>query len=146
MKVSPIVIKLLSYLGYENPEINEREIDNRVIIDIKVQNAIDLVGEKGATLFVFQHIVRRIAAKQISPTAVVDIDINGYKKMRENILRDFALSVAEQVRTHNKIIELEPMPSIDRRVIHLTIASFSDLTTESFGEGDTRYVVVKPNP
>lgn len=146
MQATQIVKKILSYLGYDDPEINEREIDSRVVVDIKVTNARDLIGEKGETLFVLQHVARRIAAKQISPALVLDIDINGYKKMRENVLRDFALDVAEQVRFHKKPIELDPMPSIDRRVIHLTLANFPDLLTESSGDGENRYVIIRPFP
>ena len=66
--------------------------------------------------------------------------------MREDVLRDFARDVGSKVRAERKVMELDPMPSFDRRVVHLTLADFSDLTTESMGEGDRRYIVVRPYP
>ncbi|OGZ58095.1 MAG: hypothetical protein A3B96_02465 [Candidatus Spechtbacteria bacterium RIFCSPHIGHO2_02_FULL_43_15b] len=146
MILTEITKNILNYFGCEGAEITEQEIDGRIIVDIKATNGRDLVGEKGATLLVLQHIIRRIASKQISPSIVVDIDVNGYKKMRESILRDFALDVGNKVRINKKSVELEPMPSTDRRIIHLTLASFSDITTESAGEGFSRYVIVRPYP
>ena len=130
-------------MGHPDAEVNSHEENGRITIDVKVQDAKELIGEKGSTLFVIQHVVRRIASKTISPEFVVDLDINNYKKLREDVMKDFALEIADRVRTQRKPIELDPMPSMDRRVIHLTLSDAGDLTTESFGEGIGRYIVVR---
>ncbi len=145
-KTTDILKNLLDRMGFLDAEIKEQEAGGRVKVDIRVSEARDLIGERGEILSMFQHIVRRIVAKHIYPPPFIDIDINGYKRMRQDVLADFAKDIGSRVRHEKKAVELDPMPAFDRRVIHLTLASFSDLTTESVGEGDARYVVVRPYP
>lgn len=145
-KTRDILKDLLDRMGFLDAEILEQETGGRVKVDIRVSAARDLIGEKGVILSMFQHIVRRIAAKHIFPPPLIDIDVNNYKRMREDVLSDFARDIGARVRLEKKAVELDPMPAFDRRVIHLALANFSDLTTESIGEGDARYVVVRPYP
>ena len=145
-KTTDILKNLLDRMGFLDAEIGEQEAGGRVKVDIKVSEARDLIGERGETLSMFQHIARRIAAKHIFPPPLIDIDVNGYKRMREDVLADFARDIGAKVRFEKKAAELDPMPAFDRRVIHLALANFSDLTTESAGVGDARYVVVRPYP
>lgn len=176
-------------MGFEVSKIREQELGGRLKIDIILEDARVLIGEKGATLAMFQHLVRRIVSKkgnarqhnsiglkqaklaksgvpdplgypsgglefldtqstQMSESApqIVDIDINGYKRMREDVLRDFAIGVAGSVRTKRRAVELDPMPPFDRRIVHIALSTFSDITTESVGEGENRYIVVRPYP
>jgi len=145
-KITYVIKDLLDNMGFLDAEIEEQEVEGRVKAEIWLKDARELIGERGAILPLFQHIVRRIVARHIAPSPMLDIDINNYKKMREDVLRDFARDVGSKVRAERKVMELDPMPSFDRRVIHLTLADFSDLTTESMGEGDRRYIVVRPYP
>ena len=145
-KISYIAKELLDWMGFDGAEICEEELGGRVRVDIKVKDARELIGEKGGNLAMFQHVVRRLTAKHIFPPPPLDIDINNYKKMREDVLRDFARDVGNRVRIEKKAIELDPMPAFDRRIIHLALAGFSDITTESTGEGENRYIVIHPYP
>lgn len=146
MNAATIVKELLGHMGFQDAEVDESELAGRVRVSITVANARELIGEQGETLALFQHVVRRIAARHILPPPLLDVDINGYKRMREDILRDFAVSIGSRVRAEKKSVELKAMPSYDRRVIHLALASSPDLTTESVGEGDERCIVVRPYP
>jgi len=180
------VKELLALMGVEPSRVEEREVGDRIKVDIILKEARMLIGERGITLAMFQHIVRRIAAKEAersgsggmhgagrskvssdsfpdlpevdlgfldtknnapaSAYKIIDIDINGYKRMREELLRDFAMDIAKSVREKRKSVELEPMPPFDRRIVHLTLANLSDVTSESMGEGEHRYIVVRPYP
>ena len=133
-------------MGFSDAEVQEEEIQGRVKVSISLTQGRDLIGEGGETLGVLQHLIRRIAVRQIFPPPMIDVDVNGYKKMREDVLKEFAVGVGNRVRTGKKSVELKPMPPFDRRVVHLALAEFSDLTTESLGEGEGRYIVVRPYP
>ncbi|MFY9457951.1 MAG: R3H domain-containing nucleic acid-binding protein [Candidatus Spechtbacterales bacterium] len=145
-KTTHILKDLLDRMGFLDANIQEQEAGGRVKVDVRVSDARDLIGERGATLSMLQHILRRIVAKHTFPTPLIDIDVNSYKRMREDVLSDFARDVGSRVRLEKKAVELDPMPAFDRRVIHLTLANFSDITTESIGEGDARYIVIRPYP
>ena len=146
--MTPILItkELLAYMGFKDAEVQERDVEGRVKVSVRVGSARELIGAGGETLAMFQHLVRRIVARHVSPAPMIDIDINNYKQIREGVLQDFAQDVGERVRLERRVVELKPMPSSDRRVIHTALAQFPDLATESRGEGDHRYVVVRPYP
>jgi spoIIIJ-associated protein len=38
------------------------------------------------------------------------------------------------------------MSAFERRIIHMALAEYPDITTESIGEGERRRVVIKPYP
>ena len=171
-----IVKELLEFMGLEVSQIRAEVVDARTKIDIVLPEGRLLIGEKGTTLDMFQHIVRRIAAKKLNPRpnladtietvvlsekeqvflntkninkespGAIDIDVNGYKLMREDLLRDFATDIAERVRGNKKSVELDPMPPADRRIVHLALSNITDVTSESMGEGRQRYIVVRPYP
>ena len=83
----------------------------------------------------------QIGAKTIRP---IVIDIEGYKKRRNESLQALAWRMAEQVKAQRMPFALEPMPAFDRRIIHLTLADHPDVTTQSSGEGESRRVVIIP--
>lgn len=52
--------------------------------------------------------------------------------------------MAEQVRAKRAPFKMEPMPPVERRLIHLALADDPDVFTESTGFGDSRRVVILP--
>ena len=136
--------ELLDRMGYTDANIKAEDNMGRIKVDIKLREAKELIGEKGATLAIFEHISRKIVSRRVMPAPKIDIDINNYRQMREGVLRDFALDIGERVRAGKRALELDPMSSFDRRIVHLALQNFTDVTTESVGEGDSRYIVVKP--
>ncbi len=73
----------------------------------------------------------------------VNIDIADYKKAKAERLAEIAREWIEAVKKSNEPMDLRPMNSADRRVIH-KVATEAGLETESQGEGRDRHVVLKP--
>lgn len=140
---SEITKEFLNRMGFSDVRVEEKEDKGRVRVLVTAANGRELIGEGGEILGMIQHLIRRISARQITPCAIVDLDVNGYKDIRENVLKEFALGVGNRVRAEKKSVELKPMPAFDRRVVHLALASYPDLVTESMGEGEGRYIVVR---
>ncbi|MEA3357478.1 MAG: R3H domain-containing nucleic acid-binding protein, partial [Patescibacteria group bacterium] len=72
------------------------------------------------------------------------VDVSGYRKGRVEHLENLAKNIRDEVLATNDIVNLSPMTSFERRVIHVCLADFDDVTTESFGEGRSRCVRVSP--
>ncbi|MFC2000454.1 protein jag, partial [Chloroflexota bacterium] len=72
------------------------------------------------------------------------IDVEGYKQRRYRVLRDLALRLAQKVKSTGQSITLEPMLPDERRVVHLALSVHPDVTTQSYGEGESRKVVILP--
>lgn len=123
-----------------DPEVTER--DDRFFVDMFVDEPRALIGERGANLRSVQFIVRLTAARKYNPDIKIDIDVNGYKKKREEFIREMAHRARRQALEGKRSVELEPMTAFDRRVIHTTLATFEDVTTESHGEGFGRHVTI----
>ncbi len=103
-----------------------------------------LIGWHGQTLSSLQYLLRLIVAHQTKVWPSVVIDVEGYRQRRQEALRTMARHAAEQVKTKGLPFMLEPMPSYERRIVHLELADAPDVTTESTGEGEARQVVILP--
>lgn len=135
----------MEYTHVSPADVKERE--NRVFVSVFIRRPRDLIGERGATLRSFQHLVRLAVVKKLGSSPRIDIDVNNYKKKRAEFLADFARHIGERVRAEKKHVELEPMSAFDRRVVHSTLSEYADIITESKGEEPHRYIIVGPyNP
>lgn len=136
---------LLEKMGFQflgNPTIDEEE--GRYLLSVFVDDPKSLIGDRGASLNAFQQIFRLIVSRKYDPDIRIDIDVNGYKKKRQEFIREMAFSARRRALNGKVPVELEPMTSYDRRVIHATLANFPDVATQSSGEGYSRRVVVIP--
>jgi len=117
-----------------------------VIVDVEGQDLGMLIGRRGEVLSALQFITNLIVGRRIDHRARVIVVVEHYWQRREANLRSLARRMADRVRTSHRPLSLEPMPAHERRIIHLTLASDPDVTTQSTGEGDNRKVVIMPRP
>jgi predicted RNA-binding protein Jag len=101
-----------------------------------------LIGPKGEHLRAFNHILRKIIYKK-NGLARFTVDINNYREENLKKIRNQALALAEKVKNLNQNLEMEPMSSYERMVIHSLFSQDPEITTESIGEKDERRVVIK---
>ncbi len=106
-----------------------------------------LIGEQGQTLADIQRILglilRRKTINEPEPF-FIEIDINNYKKQKQNYLQELASSAANEVALLRIEKELPVMTAFERRIIHMALANRTDVITESQGEEPERRVVIKP--
>ncbi len=106
-----------------------------------------LIGERGANLIAFEHLVKKIIKKKYGDDQKFTIDINEYRMKRLEGLKQDVKTAAKEVRLYQKEVPLRAMSSFERRVVHLLLAEYPDIMTESIGLEPERRVVIKPyNP
>ncbi len=129
-----------------NVEIEAIEnVDDTLKVKIKTSTKeIDLVGEKGKTLYAIQHLLKAMWKKEMKENFYLDLDINSFKEKRFQYLIEMAQRYADEVSLVKKEIILEPLPPQERRLIHLELAKRTDVTTFSIGKGEHRRLVIKP--
>jgi len=103
-----------------------------------------LIGRRGEKLASLQHIVNLIVAKHEGQWTRVAVDIENYRGRREEQLREVAERAAKRVLQSGKIIQLEAMPAVERRIIHMILAEDSRVRTQSVGVEPSRRVVILP--
>ncbi len=112
------------------------------IVPVDNQPLSLLIGRRGETLAALQLIVNMIVTKQAGRHERVIVDAEGYRQRREENLRVMAERVAAQVRSTGSPVMLEAMSPNERRLVHMALADYTDISSESTGEGDQRRVVV----
>ncbi|MEI6528385.1 MAG: R3H domain-containing nucleic acid-binding protein [bacterium] len=94
----------------------------------------------------FVFVMKRIFNKDAKPGDDLfkcTIDINNQQSEADNRIKMKALNAAEQATSLKTDVEMDPMSSYERMVVHSVLAGKPDISTESIGEGKTRRVVVK---
>ena len=123
--------------GDEPLALNIRGADERSASALSV-----LIGRRGETLAALQLLLHLVISRQADTRDRVIVDVEGYRQRREENLRSMAQRIAEQVRNSGRAVMLEAMPPNERRIVHMALADYEDISTESEGEGDQRRVVV----
>lgn len=103
-----------------------------------------LIGRRGEKLASLQHIVNLIVARREGQLNRIMIDVENYRGRREDQLRDVADRAAQRVAQSGKIIQLEAMPAMERRIVHLALAEHELVRTQSVGVEPNRRVVILP--
>jgi spoIIIJ-associated protein len=103
-----------------------------------------LLTDNGRLLYAVNHLVNQIFYRQARNGCNFFIDCNNYRSDRAAELRLMAEKAAERVRLTRSSVSLQPMPSSERRIIHLALAEEEGVRTESEGSGLHRCVLIIP--
>jgi len=135
---------ILRALGIE-ADVDEYEGDEgEIILDIVGPDLGLLIGRHGRTLDALQVLVTSITNRRLERRYPVVVDIAGYRHRRRGKLEDMARRAADRVARQQWPVEMRPMSSYDRRIIHMALRDDRRVTTESEGLEPQRMVVVRP--
>jgi protein jag len=143
--------RIVSYLqniviamGYPDATVDFREDGNRhFTLNIKTEeNTSLIIGKRGITLNSLQFLVNNFAKKFSSHYFRIEVDCDDYRENRKKTLEDLALNLAKKSKKIGKPVELEPMTSIERKIIHNALTGIKNVETESRGEEPHRYLVI----
>ena len=144
-----VVSKMLHLLDLEaqvsaHYGVTERDGRRNIHVDIRGKDLSVLIGRRSETLSAFQYIASLIVGKESQQFVQLVVDVEGYRDRREKQLIQMAKRVADQVVKSGRRQTLEPMPSSERRVIHIALRDHPDVKTESTGEEPYRKVMILP--
>ena len=140
-----ILQELLGHMGLE-AEVTVETGDTSKL-DVKGQEHEKeslgaLIGRKGERLSALQHLVNLMLSRRLGEWTRVLVDVEDYRGRRERQLREIAMRAADKVTESGKMLQLEPMPALERRWIHLALRDHPDVATQSIGEEPHRRVVL----
>ena len=101
-----------------------------------------LIGRKGERLSALQHLVNLMLSRRMGGWTRVLVDVEDYRGRRERQLRDIATRAAARVAETGKMLQLDPMPALERRWVHIALRDHPDVVTQSVGEEPNRRIVV----
>ena len=131
-------------MGYPDATVDFREDGNRhFTLNIKTEeNTSLIIGKRGITLNSLQFLVNNYAKKFSSHYFRIEVDCDDYRENRKKTLEDLALNLAKKSKKIGKPVELEPMTSVERKIIHNALTGIKNVETESRGEEPHRYLVI----
>ncbi|MCL4544253.1 MAG: Jag N-terminal domain-containing protein [Chloroflexi bacterium] len=138
-----ILQELLELLHLEG-EVEVRSRSYPLTINVHGEDLGILIGHHGDTLASLQLLVNLLVSRKMGRWTRVVVDVEEYRLRRERTLRQLAARTAERVHRTRQAVTLEPMPSNERRVVHLALQGDRYVSTHSVGEGDNRKVVISP--
>jgi len=122
----------------------ERDGRRNINVDIRGNDLGVLIGRRSETLSAFQYIASLIVGKDTQQFVQLTVDVEGYRERREKQLIQMAKRMADQVAKSGRRQTLEPMPSGERRIIHIALRDHPDVKTESVGDDPYRKVTIIP--
>ncbi len=150
-ELTDVIKRLVSPMNMECEVVvhEEKHESGRNIITASVsapEHGKFLIGKNGQNLQALEHIVRSIFLKahQEHAGATLFVDVNDYKKSRATQVAALAREVVARVRSTQRAEALNPMTPHERRIVHMELASMSDIATESIGQEPQRRIVIKP--
>ncbi|WP_066634175.1 RNA-binding cell elongation regulator Jag/EloR [Desulfolucanica intricata] len=123
-------------------DVDEKETFS--IINLQGKDLGILIGRRGETLDALQYLINLSVNKNSTERRKIILDVEGYRKRREETLQRLAVKLANKARQKGRNIVLEPMNSQERRIIHTALQSFDDIYTFSEGEEPYRKIVISP--
>ncbi len=121
------------------------EGDDEVTATVSGADLGVLIGRHGQMIDALQYLANAIAHRAVGEDRRrIVIDAAGYRARRTATLESLARRSAEQASATGRRVELEPMSSVERRIVHESLKDDPEVETESEGAEPHRYVVVLP--
>ena len=131
-------------MGYPDATVDFSEDGNRhFTLNIKTEeNTSLIIGKRGSTLNSLQFLVNNYAKKFSSHFFRIEVDCDDYRESRKKTLEELALNLAKKSKKTGRPVELEPMTSVERKIIHNALTGIKNVETESRGDEPYRYLVI----
>ena len=148
-RTESVISKLIHLMGLEaqvSAHYGDTDNDDRryIQVDVRGKDLSVLIGRRSETLNAFQYVASLIVGKETQQFVQLSVDVEGYRDRREKQLIQMAKRMADQVTKSGRRQTLEPMPSAERRVIHIALRDHPAVTTESTGDEPYRKVTIIP--
>jgi spoIIIJ-associated protein len=135
--------ELIQKIGVET-QISIKEELEGIKIHIEGKNLGVLIGKRGNTLDAIQYLTNLAVNRQNDKHKRIIVEIEDYRKKRQESLERFALNMAKKAKQTKKDVILEPMIPNERRIVHTVLQGEFGISTRSIGEEPYRRVVISP--
>ena len=122
--------KIMELLGF-TATVDEHVMEDGILLDVKTEDSGRLIGRQGQTLSDLQYVANRLLFQQDPAAPKIMVDVGGYRAQAREALVKKAKDAAEKVRRWGDAVELEPLGSFDRRIVHQTLKDDPDVETSS---------------
>lgn len=136
-------------LGFflSNYSVDLRETSDEIKLEIKSNEDKGLlIGKKGETLKAMEFIVGKIAGRfsENGREKRISIDVDGYKRRREESVAKMVKDAVKKVRTSGKPVTLDPMSASERKMVYTALKHEDGIRIETKAEGEEKRIIINP--
>jgi spoIIIJ-associated protein len=142
-EIRALVSSILDAMGFE-ARVEVYDAGGFIAADVAPDNTALFIGQKGETIDALQYLVNVSAFRERPFFKRIVLDAEGYRQRRIEAIQGMAHRTARRAVRERRTVEMPPMNSSERRVVHLFLSDNPGVTTESEGSGDNRRVRVSP--
>ncbi|OGM28016.1 hypothetical protein A3D00_03120 [Candidatus Woesebacteria bacterium RIFCSPHIGHO2_02_FULL_38_9] len=144
--VGELANELLSLMGVKaTTEVSQDKESDSLRVEINAGEETGLlIGSHGLTLTAIQSFLGLALKQKTGEWKRITVDIGEYKQKQEEYFVNLARETAKRAKSTGKPQYLYNLTAEQRRIIHMSLTDNKEVKTESFGEGQERYLVVSP--
>src|SRR5439155_1435165 len=124
-------LPLLGYLGFVVQIEETTNEGGNATLQIYTEESRRLIGRNGETLEAIQFLLNRLLQAKDKDAEKVIVDCEHYRSMREDRIVQRVRELADRVRITGRSLQLEPMNSYERRLVHNAFKDDPDVATWS---------------
>lgn len=121
---------------------------DKIKLDIKNTNDKGLlIGKKGEMIKAMEYIVGKVAARDSDDGREkrVSIDVDGYKRKREDTVSRVVKDTARKVRKTKRPVTLNPMSASERRIAYITLKRENGVSYETKVNRNEKRIMITPS-
>src|SRR6185503_1492622 len=126
-------------------EATAEEMPDGIRINLHGEDGDVLIKRQGEALAALQHIVAAIFRHEASDGRRLVVDCMGYRKGKDDELRQMALFLGGKAKDTGLAQEIGPLNPYERRIVHLAVAARGWVTAQSIGHAFESTVFISLN-
>jgi len=145
--VNSVTNNLISQLGFSDTVTLETKYDKDSDIYqilLQTQSPSLLIGYHGENLSAMQLLLSQHLHADTEQWLNLSLNVNDYRERRQFTLHSLADTAVSRVLATGQAHSLPPMPSSERRIVHLYLSGHPRVTTSSQGIGKSRSIIISP--
>ena len=141
--VRELLGRVLHGLGID-ADVEIEEASGRVTGTVTGGDLGLLIGRHGQTIDAIQYLANAVVHRRQAEPVEVVVDAEGYRERRQRALCGVADRAAAEAMRSGRPVALEPMTSVERKIVHLHLQEMDGIGTSSEGVEPNRHVIVLP--
>jgi spoIIIJ-associated protein len=144
-EIEDFTMKAVKGMGFD-ARVEVYDAGECIAVDVSPGDTGLFIGQKGETIDAFQHLLNIAVYNNRDFVKRIIIDSEGYRQRRIEAVQGMAHRMARRATREGRTVELPPMSSSERRIVHTYLKENPKVSTDSEGSGENRRVIISPVP
>jgi spoIIIJ-associated protein len=140
-RVAAFVEEVVEAMGLD-VEVTVEAQPDVLRVSIDGEGGEPLVRRKGEALDALQLLVNAVFRHDLPEDRRLVVDCLDFRRAKDRELRQITRFLVEKARSTGQPQEIGPLNSYARRIVHLAVSEFADMSSESQGDGAVKTVFI----